>query len=84
VENFPAAYLDERALEIRLLSDHRKDLVAERTRIQNRLRWHLLDLSPELERSLKRGSLEKPRQLDRIGRHLRRMPSCARVRVAAR
>jgi transposase len=82
VENFPAAYLDERALEIRLLSDHRKDLVAERTRIQNRLRWHLLDLSPELERSLKRGSLEKPRQLDRIGRHLRRMPSCARVRVA--
>jgi len=31
VERFPAAYLDERALEIRLLSDHRKDLVAERT-----------------------------------------------------
>jgi transposase len=82
VENFPAAYLDERALEIRLLSDHRKDLVAERTRAQNRLRWHLLDLSPELERSLKRGALEKPRQLDRIDRCLRRMPACARVRVA--
>ena len=82
VENFPAAYLDERALEIRLLSDHRKDLVAERTRIQNRLRWHLLDLSPELEHSLKRGALEKPRQLDRIDRCLRRMPACARVRVA--
>jgi transposase len=82
VESFPAAYLDERAMEIRLLSDHRKDLVAERTRVQNRLRWHLLELSPELERSLKRGSLEKPRQLDRIDRRLRRMPSCARVRVA--
>ena len=82
VESFPAAHLDERAMEIRLLSDHRKDLVAERTRAQNRLRWHLLDLSPELERSLKRGSLEKPRQLDRIDRRLRRMVGCARVRVA--
>jgi transposase len=81
-ERFPVAHLDERAMEIRLLSDHRKDLVAERTRAQNRLRWHLLDLSPELESSLGRGSLEKPRQLARIDRCLRRMPACARVRVA--
>src|ERR687893_1754803 len=82
VERFPAAHLDERAMEVRLLSDHRKDLVGERTRAQNRLRWHLLELSPELERSLKRGSLEKPRQLGRIDRLLRRMPACARERVA--
>jgi transposase len=34
VERFPSAYLDERAMEIRLLSDHRDDLVSERTRIQ--------------------------------------------------
>ncbi len=82
VENFPVAHLDERAMEIRLLSDHRKDLVAERTRVQNRLRWHLLALCPELERSLVRGALEKPRQLDRVDRQLRRMPACSRVRVA--
>jgi transposase len=82
VERFPAAYLDEEAMEIRLLSDHRKDLVAERTRVQNRLRWHLLELCPELEASLKRGALEQPRQLDRIDRRLRRLPACARVRVA--
>jgi transposase len=81
-ECFPAAYLDERAMEVRLLCDHRKDLVAERTRAQNRLRWQLLELCPELERSLKRGALGRPRQLDRIDRRLRRMPSCARVRVA--
>ena len=37
------------ALEIKLLLDHREDLVAERTRAQNRLRWHLHDLDPELE-----------------------------------
>jgi transposase len=81
-ERFPAADLDEQAMEIRLLSDHRKDRVAERTRAQNRLRWHLLEICPELERSLKRGALEPPRQLDRIDRRLRRLPACARVRVA--
>ena len=81
-ESFPSAYLDEEAMEIRLLSDHRKDLVRERTGVQNRLRWHLLELCPELERSLRRGSLEQPRQLDRIDRRLRRLPVCARVRVA--
>jgi transposase len=69
-------------MEIRLLSDHRQDLVAERTRAQNRLRWHLLELCPELERSLKRGSLEQSRSLDRIDRKLRGMPASARVRVA--
>jgi transposase len=82
VESFPAAYLDERALEIRLLADHRGDLVQERTRVQNRLRWHLLELCPELERSIKPRSLGQTRQLDRIERRLRRMPACARVRAA--
>jgi transposase len=81
-ERFPTAHLDERAMEIRLLSDHRKDLVAERTRGQNRLRWHLLELCPELERSLRRGALEQPRQLDRIDRRLRRIPASARVGIA--
>jgi transposase len=82
IERFPVAHLDERAMEIRLLSDHRKDLVAERTRVQNRLRWHLLELCPELERSLKRGSLAAARQLERIDRRLRRIGGGARVRVA--
>jgi transposase len=39
VERFPVAYLNEQAMEIRLLLDHRNDLVAERTRTINRLRW---------------------------------------------
>ena len=82
VERFPAAYLDEAAMEIRLLSDHRKDLVAERTRVQNRLRWHLLELCPELERSLRRGSLADSRRLGQVDRCLRRLPGCARVRIA--
>jgi transposase len=36
------------AQEVRLLVDHRRDLVAERTRIQSRLRWHLHGLDPAL------------------------------------
>ena len=53
-------------MEIRLLCDHRNDLVVERTRVSNRLRWHLLALCPELERSLKRGALNQSRVLDRV------------------
>lgn len=82
VDTFPAAYLDEHAMEIRLLSDHRGDLVAERTRMQSRLRWHLLELCPDLEQSLKPRSLDRARQLDRIDRRLRRMVVSARVRIA--
>jgi transposase len=69
-------------MEIRLLLDHRQDLVAERTRTVNRLRWHLLELCPELESSLKRGALNHARVLDRVGRRLRKLPGGARVRIA--
>ena len=57
-------------------------LVAERTRAQNRLRWHLVDLCPELEASLPKRCLDRQLQLDRVARHLRRLPAGARVRVA--
>jgi transposase len=82
IDRFPAAYLDERALEIRLLADHRDDIVAERTRSQNRLRWHLVDLCPELEQRLPKRSLDRPRQLDRVTHRLKRQPINARVRIA--
>ena len=82
VEQFPVAYLDEQAMEIRLLCDHRNDLIAERTRTVNRLRWHLLTLCPELERSLKRGAFNKARELDRVDRRLRKLSAGARVRIA--
>lgn len=48
----------------------------------NRLRWHLLQLCPELERSVKRGSFNQSRVLDRVDRRLRQMPAGAQVRVA--
>jgi transposase len=82
VERFPAAFLDERALEIRLLADHRSDLVAERTRQISRLRWHLVDLCPELEARIPARHLDSGVTLDRIARRLRREERMARTRVA--
>jgi len=43
------AKLDGSSREVRLLLDHRDHLVGERTRTQNRLRWHLHELEPETE-----------------------------------
>jgi transposase len=82
VENLPAAFLDQQAFEIRLLHDHRQVLVAERTRHQNRLRWHLVELDPELEARLPARSLDREVCLDRIARRLVRLPQSSRVRVA--
>jgi transposase len=82
VERFPSACLDERAMEIRLLSDHRDQLVAERTRIQNRLRWHLLELCPELEAQLPNGGLTRQVVQERIARRLRNIRADPRARVA--
>ena len=82
IESFAVASLDERAMEIRLLSDHRGQLVAERTRTINRLRWHLVALCPELERQLKRRAFNQARTLDRVDRRLRKLPISARVRIA--
>lgn len=42
--DLPVAFLDLEAREIRLLVDHREDLIAERTRDINRLRWHLHEI----------------------------------------
>lgn len=47
--DLPAAHLDEASREIRLLVDHREDLVAERTRHINRVRWHFHEIDPTWE-----------------------------------
>ena len=44
--DLPGAQLDGPSRELRLLVDHREDLVAERTRWINRLRWHIHELDP--------------------------------------
>jgi transposase len=76
----PSARLEGREREIRLLLDHREDLVGERTRAQQRLRWHLHELDPELE--LPAGCLDRRCWLDRIGRRLARREQTVQVRIA--
>jgi transposase len=46
--DLPVAVLDGPAREVKLIVDHRRVLVAERTRAQNRLGWHLHELDPTL------------------------------------
>ncbi|HVV86749.1 MAG TPA: IS110 family transposase [Kofleriaceae bacterium] len=79
VETLPAAQLAGPAREVKLLLDHREDLVAERTRVQNRLRWLLHDRWPELE--LPAGCLDRYVWLDRLARRLARASQDADVRV---
>jgi transposase len=58
--DLPRAELDGPAREVKLLSDHRRDLVGQRTRIAAQVRWHLHELDPGLEipsRGLRRKSV---------------------------
>jgi transposase len=79
-ETLPAAYLDEEALELKLLLDHREDLIRARSEDQQRLRWHLHDLWPGFE--LPAGCLDRALWLDRVARKLARCEQGARVRVS--
>lgn len=47
---------DEAVIELRLLTEHRADLVADRTRVTNRLRSLLNSMFPALERALDLGN----------------------------
>jgi transposase len=82
IEHFPAAFLDEDALEIRLLHDHRTALVGERSRQINRLRWQLVALCPELEAELPSRSLRHEPHITKVARRLARMAPTTRVQIA--
>jgi transposase len=56
--DLPVARHDATSRELKLLVDRREDLVGERTRMINRLRWHLHEIDPDLAPA--------PKSLDRI------------------
>ena len=79
IEELPEARLSGPERDIALLLDHREDLVAERTRIQSRLRWLLHDIDPAIEippRALDRAPTLKP-----LASRLRRMQQTTQVRI---
>lgn len=66
--DLPVAQLDGPSRELRLLVDHREDLVADRTAHINRLRWHLHELDPTWDPAPR--SLNRFKTLDRIAQRL--------------
>jgi transposase len=72
---------DERIYrEIKLLVDHRDDVVDQRRRTQQRLRWHLFQLDPTLVVPLR--MLARSSHLERVSRWLARQQQDLQVRLA--
>jgi hypothetical protein len=71
---------EARLRELKLLVDHRDDLVDERRRAQQRLRWHLHELDPSLQVPL--GALDRTIWLERLGRRLSRRQETTQTRIA--
>ncbi|MFZ0090947.1 MAG: IS110 family transposase [Solirubrobacteraceae bacterium] len=82
VQSFPVAFCDEHALEIRVLCDYRDQIICERTRMINRLRWHLVTIAPELEAQIGQAALKGPQICARLTRQLARLTPSPQLRVA--
>lgn len=82
VENLPVAFLDEQAYEIRVLCDYRDQLMRERARLINRLRWHLVRIAPEIEAQIGPEALKGPRIRARLARQLGQLPKSPELRIA--
>ncbi len=67
--------------DVRLLVDHRDDLVGERTRIQTRLRWHLHDL--ELGTRVPAGALDRFVWLKRLAAEIAAAPVTVQTAITA-
>jgi transposase len=77
--NLPQASIDPELRELKLLADHRENLVSERTAIVSRLRWHLYGLDAGLEpfaRTLNRKPVRRG-----LSQRLGRYGSGAQVRI---
>ena len=71
---------EERYRELKLLVVYRDDLVDERRRAQQRLRWHLHQLDASFV--VPAGALDRAVWLERVGRWLGRRPLEVQVRLA--
>lgn len=78
--DLPRAEHTHASREVKLLVDHREDLVATRTRAQNRLRWHLHELDPELDPASR--GLDRASELDRVAARLAELPDTVVRRIA--
>lgn len=70
--DLPLARLDGRTRDVRLLVDHREDLVRDRVGQVNRLRWHLHELDPDWDPAPR--SLVRFKHLDAAAARLHGVP----------
>ena len=82
IDTLPVASLDEQAQGIRVLNDYRRQLVSERVRLINRLRWHLVQIAPEIEAQIRPAGLLGPRIRAKVTRQLARLPHSPQLRIA--
>lgn len=78
--DLPQAFLEGPERELRMLLDHREDLVNERTRIEGRLRWHLHDIDPTI--SVPPRSLNSFKWLDKLEELLAKREQSVQVEIA--
>jgi transposase len=78
--DLPVAEHTHASREVKLLVDHRENLVSTRTQAQNRLRWHLHELDPTLDPAKRR--LDRTGELDRVHAALQAMPAGTVRRIA--
>jgi transposase len=76
----PVAHLDGPSRALRLLVDHREDLIRDRTAHINRLRWHLHEIDPDWDPAPR--SLIRYRQLEAIAGRLQHTSGTV-ARIAA-
>lgn len=60
-EDLPAAVPDTEARSVKMLLDHREDLVGEMVRMCSRLRWHLHDIDPDFAATIPARKLHRPK-----------------------
>jgi transposase len=78
--DLPAARLDEVTRPLRLLTDHRDALIKDRTKMVNRLRWHLHDLDPDLAPAAR--ALSRPGPRRQLAAALAALPASTARRIA--
>ena len=78
--DLPLARLPGPEREIRLVIDHRDDLIGECTRYQRRLRWYLHEIDPEIRPAP--ATLKIIRNLDKLARKLATLPQDRVVQIS--
>lgn len=80
--DLPVAEHTHASRTVKLIVDHREDLVAERTAKQNRLRWHLHELDPSIDP--KSRGLDRISELERVEQCLQQLTDVAGAAVTVR